>query len=152
MTTSLMYDSAAGIFPPGAHAVALYANGLYHYQGPEFPEATRVLWIDVLGNAPEHASILDIETSDATPGMVPGWCRARLAAVPNSELRLYCNLSTWPAVIGQVRKLKPAARSRVRYWIASPTGFEHMVPGASATQWSWGPDGGWDTSTTGENW
>jgi hypothetical protein len=150
--SSLMYDSAAGHFPEGAHAVALYANGLYRYTGPDFPETTRVLWIDVLGNDPAAASILDIEQGDVTPAHVPGWCRARLAAVPNSLLRLYCNLSTWPAVIAEVHQLHPIERQRVRYWIASPLGFEHMIPGASATQWSWGPDGGWDTSTTGADW
>jgi hypothetical protein len=26
----------------------------------------------------------------------------------------------------------------VRYWIADPTGVEHNVPGADATQWFWG--------------
>jgi hypothetical protein len=29
-------------------------------------------------------------------------------------------------------------QSRVRYWIADPTGVPHMVDGANATQWYWG--------------
>jgi hypothetical protein len=28
--------------------------------------------------------------------------------------------------------------SHVKYWIADPTGYEHIVPGSSATQWYWG--------------
>ena len=29
-------------------------------------------------------------------------------------------------------------QSKVRYWIADPTGVPHVVAGASATQWYWG--------------
>ena len=29
-------------------------------------------------------------------------------------------------------------QSHVRWWIADPTGVDHIVPGASATQWYWG--------------
>ena len=29
--------------------------------------------------------------------------------------------------------------TNVKYWIADPTGTPHILPGASATQWFWGP-------------
>jgi hypothetical protein len=29
-------------------------------------------------------------------------------------------------------------RSRIRWWVADPTGVPHIVPGSSATQWYWG--------------
>jgi hypothetical protein len=29
--------------------------------------------------------------------------------------------------------------SHVKYWIADPTGSPHILAGASATQWYWGP-------------
>jgi hypothetical protein len=30
-------------------------------------------------------------------------------------------------------------QSHVKYWIADPTGTKHILPGAAATQWYWGP-------------
>ena len=33
----------------------------------------------------------------------------------------------------------------VKYWIADPTGTPHILPGAEATQWYWGPS--YDIST-----
>jgi hypothetical protein len=29
-------------------------------------------------------------------------------------------------------------QSKVRYWIADPTGVAHVVHGSNATQWYWG--------------
>jgi hypothetical protein len=150
MTLARQYDSAPGIFPPDATSVALYANGLYVWTRPLAHTWAKVLWIDVNGTAPDQASILDVETGDATPGHVPGWCTARLDAVPDSLLRLYCNLETWPAVRAQVRTMPDDTRARVRYWIASPTGIQHLVPGSAATQWDWGED--WDISSYGPAW
>jgi len=54
-------------------------------------------------------------------------------------------LSEWPAVKAAVAKLPAKMRSHVRYWIADPTGYPHLVPGSSATQWYWGT--GYDIST-----
>jgi hypothetical protein len=36
-------------------------------------------------------------------------------------------------------------QARVHYWIADPTGYNHVVPGSDATQWYWGKN--WDIST-----
>ena len=47
--------------------------------------------------------------------------------------------SEWPAVQAAVATLPTRMRSRVRWWIADPTGYPHLVPGSDATQWYWGP-------------
>jgi hypothetical protein len=132
------YDSASGTFPAGTTEVALYRNGLYAFPPSEVSKLWRIRWIDVDGDNPAGCSILDIETGDASPGMIPGWCSERDKAVQDSLFRLYCNLSTWPAVKAIVRTLPYAQKRRVRYWIANPTGVRHLVPGSSATQYEWG--------------
>ena len=103
-----------------------------------------MLWIDTNGSDP-HASALDIEPGDATPTMAAGWVRAKLSANPHALARLYTMQSEWPAVQAAVATLPPQMRSHVRYWIADPTGYPHMVPGADATQWYWGS--GYDITT-----
>ena len=145
------YDSAAGIFPTGTTEVALYHNGLYAFPKSLVKPSWRVRWIDVIGDAPDACSILDIETGDASPGTVPGWCTARDAIIHNSLFRLYCNIVTWPAVRSVVRRdLTDNQRIRVRYWIANPTGIPHLVPGSSATQYLWEKE--WDESYYNNTW
>ena len=51
---------------------------------------------------------------------------------------IYTMLSSWQAVKDHVAHLPKAQQDNVRYWIADPTGVDHIVPGASATQWYWG--------------
>jgi hypothetical protein len=48
--------------------------------------------------------------------------------------------SEWGAVKAAVDALPARMRSEVRWWIADPTGTPHIVPGANATQWYWGPN------------
>lgn len=152
--TSLMYDSAPGLFPASATTVALYANGIYAYP-PNLvrPEWSRVLWIDVLGTAAGSASVLDIEWGDVPPddgAAITAWCEARVKAFPKTLLRLYCNMSSWPAVKATVRGMPPDLKDRVRYWIADYTGEPHLVHGSAATQYVSGQE--WDTSMYGPAW
>lgn len=79
-----------------------------------------------------------------SPADVPAWVGRRHADHPGSLCRVYCNLSTWPAVKAEVAKLSEELRALVRYWIADPTGVQHQVPGADATQWYFGD--GYDLS------
>jgi len=44
-----------------------------------------------------------------------------------------------------VASLPQSLRSHIRWWIADPTGYPHIVPGSDATQWYWGPN--YDIST-----
>ncbi len=46
--------------------------------------------------------------------------------------------SEWPAVQAAVATLPHHMQTRIRWWIADPTGTPHIVPGAQATQWYWG--------------
>jgi hypothetical protein len=46
--------------------------------------------------------------------------------------------SEWPAVKAAISTLPSSMQSHVRYWIADPTGYPHILPGATATQWYWG--------------
>jgi hypothetical protein len=48
------------------------------------------------------------------------------------------SLSEWPQVQADVASLPSWMRSRIRWWVADPTGVPHIVPGSSATQWYWG--------------
>lgn len=134
----IMYDSTMPHHIPGGAVACLYINGNWKASATDASRFSRVLWIDVNGEDPSQASILDIENGDATPGHVPAWCQARVNAVPGTLLRLYCNISTWPEVKAAVRSMGTDLRGRVRYWIANPTGVAHLVPGSSATQYFWG--------------
>ena len=149
MTTGTMFDSTQPGAIPGDFA-ALYRNGRFAATPAQAARFFYVLWIDVLATDPGDASILDIETGDATPASVRPWCEARQQAHPFSVDRLYCDLSTWPAVKAEVAQLSEAGRARVRYWIANPTGQPHLVPGSDATQYLWTQ--GWDESAYGPGW
>ncbi|MGH3305240.1 MAG: hypothetical protein ACRDOK_26965, partial [Streptosporangiaceae bacterium] len=63
----------------------------------------------------------------------------------SANARIYTMLAEWPAVQQAVSTLPSWMRARIRWWIADPTGVPHVVPGASATQWYWGPS--YDLST-----
>lgn len=151
MTTTLFYDSTdPDLIPNGVHA-CLYGNGPYsarHYDGLD--RFASVLWIDVQGDDWLDCSILDVETFDATPADVPEWVRRR-AETRGEPARIYCNLSTWPTIRKLVAEHLPwAYRKGIRYWIANPTGTEHLVPGSAACQWQW--EGDYDVSACRSRW
>ena len=82
--------------------------------------------------------MLDVEPGDATPAVSARWARQRLKAYPRSLAIIYTFRNDWRQVKNSVAGLPARMRSRVRYWIADPTGVPHMVAGSSATQWYWG--------------
>jgi len=138
-----MLDSTTPLqsIPDKETRVALYYNGHLgdlHGVVPAGKAWLRVYWIDVLGTNPRECSILDIEKGDTGPETVLSWVPARLDEHEGELCRLYCNLSTWPAVRGYVGKLSLPHRNQVRYWIADPTMKKHVVPGSAGTQWYWG--------------
>jgi hypothetical protein len=138
-----IYDSANPAAIPAGVMCATYATG--HYAVPAAEMAGRpTIWIDAWGTDPA-ASALDVEPGDATPSMVPQWVTQHLALEPSDNARIYTMLDEWPAVKQAVSTLPSWMQARVRWWIADPTGVPHMVPGASATQWYWGPN--YDIST-----
>lgn len=133
----LVYDSVIPSTIPGNPVVATYANGGHPVSPSEVAGRRTVLWIDIEGNDPQ-AQVLDIEPGCATPSMAPTWVRQRLTDQPGGVAILYTMLSEWPAVQQAVATLPSPLRSRVRWWIANPTGSPHIVPGSDATQWYWG--------------
>jgi hypothetical protein len=96
-----------------------------------------VLWIDTNGSDPA-ADVLDVEPGDATPYGAAHWVQHRLSAQPDAVAIVYTMRSEWQQVKDNMAHLPGWMQSKVRYWIADPTGVPHVVPGSSATQWYWG--------------
>jgi hypothetical protein len=132
-----IYDSVTPSSLPGGKAAAVYANGAYAASAGQVTGHKSVLWIDTNGSNP-GANVLDVEPGDATPAGAAAWAQQRLAHHPHSVAIVYTMLSSWQAVKDHVAHLPKAQQDNVRYWIADPTGVDHIVPGASATQWYWG--------------
>jgi hypothetical protein len=137
------YDSVIPGAIPAGNVIATYSTGRYAVQAAAVA-GRPTIWIDTLGTDPA-ASVLDIEPGDATPAMAAIWVAQKLAQDPTARARLYTMRSEWPAVQAAISTLPSWMQSRVRWWIADPTGVAHMVPGANATQWYWG--GTYDIST-----
>ena len=142
-----MYDSTEWwLIPRDAAYIAAYANGNFAANMDDlrkmFPK-TWVFMIDVLGNDPD-AGVKDIETGDIRVTSVNNVVMDRHDKHPNDLIRLYMNLSTWPGVKDEVRRLSAPVQKLIRYWTANPFTPPHIVPGSSATQYAWGKS--YDTS------
>lgn len=137
MRPFLIYDSVTPSSIPGGQQVATYANGSYAASGGSVAGRGHVLWIDTNGSD-TRADVLDVEPGDATPSGAAQWVKAKLSAQPNSVAIVYTMLSDWQAVKGYVGALPSWMQGKVHYWIADPTGVNHVVPGSNATQWYWG--------------
>jgi hypothetical protein len=132
-----IYDSVTPSAIPHGKAAAVYANGAYQASASQVASHKSVLWIDTNGSNP-GANVLDVEPGDATPAGAAAWAQQRLAKHPDSVAIIYTMRSSWPDVKDHVAHLPKPQQDNVRYWIADPTGVEHNIPGADATQWYWG--------------
>jgi hypothetical protein len=132
-----LYDSVTPSSIPAGKAAAVYANGNYAASASQATGHGKVLWIDVNGSNPS-ANVLDVEPGDATPAGAAAWAQQRLSSHPKETAIIYTMLSQWQAVKDNVAHLPGWMQSKVRYWIADPTGVPHVVAGSSATQWYWG--------------
>jgi hypothetical protein len=144
-----MYDSVTPAnIPDGAVLVAGYADGFYaNLPGLQarFPAAT-VVSIAVHPSTP--AQVLDVETGDATPAQAVQWCTRTMAATPNGQLTVYCNVDAWP----QVRAAFQAAGvTEPQYWVAAYDGDPAIPAGAVAKQWL-GDYRGYDQSSVADYW
>jgi hypothetical protein len=139
----LIYDSVTPTSIPAGHIVATYATGGYAVP-PAQVAGRHVLWIDTTGGDPT-AGALDVEPGDATPAQAATWVQSKLSAHPNALARIYTFRAEWPATQAAIATLPAHMRSHVRWWIADPTGYPHIVPGSDATQWYWGQS--YDIST-----
>jgi len=133
-----IYDSVTPSEIPAGHEIATYADGGYAVS-PSQVQGKDVLWIDTNGSDP-NASVLDVEPGDATPAQAATWAQQRLTEHPGSLAVIYTMRSDWSAAQAAVSSLPASMQSQIRWWIADPTGVPHIVPGATATQWYWGPD------------
>lgn len=133
----LIYDSVTPGTIPGRQRVATYVNGSYAASAGAVSGRGQVLWIDTNGSD-TAASVLDVEPGDATPAGAAQWVHAKLGSQPHSVAIVYTMRSDWQQVKDNMATLPTWMQSRVRYWIADPTGVSHMVDGANATQWYWG--------------
>jgi len=134
-----IYDSVTPSQIPAGHPVATYADGGYAVQ-PGQVTGKQVLWIDTNGTDPARAAVLDVEPGDATPAQAATWVQQRETAHPGQLAVVYTMLSDWGAAQQAIHALPHAMQANVRWWIADPTGTPHIVPGATATQWYWGPN------------
>jgi hypothetical protein len=133
----LIYDSVTPTAIPGGQRVAVYANGMYQASWSAVAGRGKVLWIDTNGSNP-GANVLDVEPGDATPAGAAQWVKARLNAHKDQLAVVYTYRSAWQAVKASVAALPSWMQAKVRYWIADPTGVNHVVSGSNATQWYWG--------------
>ena len=136
-TPTTFYDSVEPGYIPGGAAVATYADGPYAQSAASLAGRGTIMWIDVSGGDP-NADALDIEPTDATPAVAAAWVDTKLTQDPSSYPILYTSYSEWSEVKADVAQLPSWMASHVKYWIADPTGYPHILAGASATQWYWG--------------
>ncbi len=139
-----IYDSTTPSSIPAGQQAAVYSDGAYAATPSQVAGHPGTIWIDTNGSNPS-ANALDVEPGDATPAQAGQWVAQKLTDTPNQVAIVYTMRSDWPAVQAAIGQLPPWMQSHVRWWIADPTGVPHMVPGASATQWYWGPN--YDIST-----
>ena len=132
-----IYDSVTPGALPTGKAAAVYSNGAYAASASQMAHHKNVLWIDTNGSNP-NANVLDVEPGDATPAGAAAWVQQRLTAHPHDVAIVYTMMSAWGDVKTNVGHLPSWMQHKVRYWIADPTGNEHVVPGSDATQWYWG--------------
>lgn len=136
---STFYDSVLpGAIPAGQWA-AVYSDGRYQASYGSLAGRKTLMWIDAHGTNPT-SNALDIEPGDATPAGAAAWVYAKLTMNPHSTAILYTFKGDWGEVQADVNALPSWMHSHVRYWIADPTGYPHIVPGSDATQWYWGPN------------
>ncbi len=133
------YDSIDPETVPAGAEVATYATGANPTPPSLVAGRKKVLWIDTEGTDPE-AQVIDVEPGCASPSQVPQWVQSHLADDPGSVAIVYTTLSEWSEVQQDVSALPASMQSEIRWWIADPTGYPHIVPGSQATQWYWGPN------------
>jgi hypothetical protein len=144
----LIYDSLTPEAIPPGQVVATYATGPLAPSPSEVAGRSTVLWIDTTGTD-YAAPALDVEPGNVGPAQAATWAYGRLSSYPKAFADVYTFLSEWPACQAAIATLPAWMQARVHWWIADPTGVPHMVPGAWATQWYWGPNYDISTATSG---
>src|SRR5215472_10967250 len=139
MTSQLAYDATHDNLPRlhdhHPFAIGGYVNGAitrYIWTPADwalFPASYHIR-INVTGD-PARGNCLDVETGDATPGVIPFWINARLPATPD-PLLIYCNRANLDACLAERAKTK--YHGRVWIWIATLDGT--LVTDRAMTQFT----------------
>jgi hypothetical protein len=120
----LMYDSTdINNIPADATIIATYANGRYipsEEKLMRFPHA-RVMYIDVLGDAWERASILDVEPGCASARTAQHWVHNRNAL--HGDATVYCSRGMYPELAEALEG------QRYFLWLATLDGSKPEVVG-----------------------
>jgi hypothetical protein len=125
--------------------IAGYVDGHWpsHFEAKRLFPACRHVSIAVF--ADDDAQVLDVELMDATPAQAVPWAarQRRRGQVPT----VYCNTSTWPAVVAEFRR----AGARLPVWWAANYNNGPVIPaGAIGVQWKNTP--GYDQSIVSNYW
>lgn len=127
-----MYDAiTAANIPASARVVAGYVDGRWpsYFDLPRtHPDA---LHVSIAVDPAQDAQVLDCERFDATPADCPGWAvrQRRRGQVPT----IYCNTSSWPAVVDQFRVQRvPLAQ----WWEANYDRGARLLPGRVGVQYT----------------
>lgn len=127
--TRLMRDSVnLGNIPvKGTQIVAVYRNGRFAANPADvanrFP-GVPVAWIDVIGNNPAGAGVLDIENGDATPQTAAHWVAGRHTV--EAKPVLYVNRSNVTEVFNVMTSHGWKVGVHFRIWIATLDGSERI--------------------------
>lgn len=133
----VMRDSTNGTtIPTDTPVVAGYIDGLYRWPQTWWDRFPNSVKLTIAVSASNQADILDVETGDAAPNDIPGWCD-RFNRPNRRRPTVYCNRATWPAARAAV------GNRSVDYWISTLDGTT-FVPGAVAAQYN--DFGGYDES------
>lgn len=125
MTLRTFRDSVSPQLIPleGTNGVLVYVNGAFASPASQVQRfavaGKQIARIDVIGNEPTKASILDVERFDATPGMARSWIPQRNAF--RGDAVIYCGRSNLDELF--------AAVTGESYWllVADWTGVPHQV-------------------------
>jgi hypothetical protein len=124
-TTRVMRDSVTPNAIPvqGTQIVAVYRNGKFAANdaavAARFP-GVPVAWIDVIGNDPAGAGVLDVENGDATPATAVHWVAARHTV--EAKPVLYVNRSNVTAVFNAMAANGFKIGVHFRIWLATLDG------------------------------
>jgi hypothetical protein len=140
--TRIMRDSttAADIPLPGCQLAAGYINGRFAWTPADWARFGSMpkVRIDVNGHNPGAASVLDVETGDATPPEAAVWVKARRVAFPGTAPTIYCNRTTAVLVEAAMQLAGLHLATMYTLWIATLDGTRTLpdMRGVVAVQYA----------------
>lgn len=140
-TTALMADAVTvANLPKGWAFYAGYLNGSWANFTQIKAAHPDAHVFDITVNHTTRATVADVETGDLTPASGVLWARDTMHDVPNDQLVIYANTSTWPKVVAA---FKAAGVALPLWWAANYSNGPHIPAGAIGIQYA---DGPYDTS------